>query len=77
MLSQDAQNYVFSEGELANKRPFEMLNNYLVIQYMHYLIKNNWSSEKDKNIYKELIEFASNIYPWVNYIVNEKKIQPN
>ena len=71
MLSEQAQNYVFPEGEYKGKRASEMLNHYLVIQYMNYLLGRSWVDQQVKDIYKELINYAKNKYDWVSYIVKD------
>ena len=80
-LSQKAKDYIFTEGEYTGKRPSEMLNHYLLIQYMHYLTNSSWVSEENKIVYKELIDYARKNYEWVSYIVDgrkqEEKIESN
>ena len=77
-LSEAAKNYVFPIGEYHGQRPSEMLNHYLVIQKMDYLLSRDWIPEETKSIYKELINYARNKYDWVSYIVrNETLTQRN
>ena len=74
MLSEESQKNIFAEGEYKGKIASEMLNHYLVIQYMDYLIGSTWTTQEDKIIYKELINYANKKYDWVKYIVKNEKI---
>ena len=73
MLSQEASDFVFKSGEYKDQKPSELLNHYLLIMYLAYELTRNHVSEKEKVIYKELIEHARTKYDWVDVAV---KIQP-
>ena len=74
MLSQEARDFVFKSGEYIGKRPSEMLNHYLVIQCMNYMLGCSWVDQHDKFVYRELIDHAKKSYDWVKYISKDEKI---
>ena len=56
-LSKQAQEYMFKIGGYTGKKPSEMLNHYLVVEYMEFLLRCDWF--EDKEIIKELVEYAN------------------
>ena len=70
-LSEAAKKYRFPDGEYKNCAPSEMLNQYLLIQYMDYLTRSPFISKDIKNIYNELIDYAYKKYEWVQYIIKK------
>ena len=55
-LSDSARNFKFETGEYKDMVISEMLNHYLVIQYMEYFIKAKWYENKAPLI--ELVNYA-------------------
>jgi len=73
MLSEAAKEYRFTEGEYKNCAPSEMLNHYIMIQHMNYMLGCSWVDQHDKFVYRELIDHAKKLYDWVNYITKNEK----
>ena len=69
MVSEQAKNYTFPEGEYKNCIAYEMLNHYLVIQYMAHELSRNYGTDDERKIYKELIEYAKTKYTWVDLVI--------
>ena len=57
MVSDQAKSYMFKIGEHTGKRPAEMLNHYLIVEYMQFLLRSDWF--EDKEIIKELVDYAN------------------
>ena len=56
-LSKQAQEYMFNVGEYTGKRPAEMLNHCLIVDYMEFLLRSDWFENKE--IIKELVDYAN------------------